>query len=116
MPAPDDAAHEGAPPEAAPPVGSVHLDAGRADRDGAHGLHFEAPLAVETLARGQDPTDLYARLQAHLDAGRWVAGYLTYEAAHAHHGLQHHGLPHHGLPHHGLPPRADDAPLAWFGA
>lgn len=101
MPDPSaDAAHGGPPPAAAPPVGSVHLDAGRADRDGAHGLHFEAPLAVETLARGQDPRDLYARLHAHLDAGRWVAGYLTYEAAHARHGL---------------PTPAGDAPLAWFG-
>ena len=88
-------------PPTVPPVGSVHLDAGRADRDGAHGLHFEAPVAVETLAAGDDPADLYARLQAHLDAGRWVAGYLAYEAAHARHGL---------------PLPTGGPPLAWFGA
>ncbi|MDZ7708425.1 MAG: anthranilate synthase component I family protein [Trueperaceae bacterium] len=86
---------------AAPPVGTVLLESGRPDRDGGRSLRFENPIATETLAPGGDPLELFARLQAHLDAGRWIAGALAFEA----------GYPLLGLP---LPVGTVGA-LAWFG-
>lgn len=85
----------------APPVGTVLLESGRHDRDGGRSLRFEYPIATETLEPGADPMELFGRLQAHLDAGRWIAGTLAFEA----------GYPLLELP---LPPGTTGS-LAWFG-
>lgn len=86
---------------AAPPVGTVLLESGRPDRDGGRSLRFENPVATETLEAGADPLELFGRLQAHLDAGRWIAGTLAFEA---------------GYPLLALPlPAGRAGSLAWFG-
>jgi len=87
--------------DAVPPVGTVLLESGRADRDGGRSLRFQNPIETETLDLGADPRELFGRLQAHLDAGRWVAGTLAFEA----------GYPLVDLP----APARGDGPLAWFG-
>jgi len=88
-------------PDATPSVGTVLLESGRPDRDGGRSLRFEDPIATETLESGGDPRELFGRLQAHLDAGSWVAGALAFEA---------------GYPLVELPvPSPPEGPLAWFG-
>lgn len=89
------------PAESPPPVGSVHLDSGRADPDGARELRFEDPVRTIDVPYGADVRTVLESLQAELDAGRWVAGYLAYEAGY---GLL-------DLP---LPPWVT-GPLGWFG-
>jgi len=84
-----------------PGVGSVRLDSGRPDADGARDLRFEAPLRAVRIEVGDDPGEALLDLQAELDRGRWLAGYLAYEA---------------GYPLLGLPlPAWVDRPLGWFG-
>ncbi len=88
-------------PSSPPAVGTVRLDSGRSDADGAHDLRFAAPLRTVRIEPGDDPGAALEALQAELDRGRWLAGYLAYEA----------GYPLLGLP---LPPWVD-GPLGWFG-
>ena len=87
--------------DAPPAVGTVRFDSGRADVDGGRDLRFEAPIATLEIGRDDDPRVALERLQAELDAGRWVAGYLAYEA---------------GYPLQDLPvPDGVEGPLGWFG-
>jgi para-aminobenzoate synthetase/4-amino-4-deoxychorismate lyase len=89
------------PSSSSPAVGTVHLDSGRPDVDGGRRLRFEAPLRAVRIEAGDDPGAALEELQAELDRGRWVAGYLAYEA---------------GYPLLGLPlPGWVDGPLGWFG-
>lgn len=87
-------------PADAPPVGSVHLDGGQADRDGQQSLHFEQPHATHVLSDARDLGSYLDTLTAELHAGRHIAGFFTYEA---------------GRPLVGVGPRASHGPLAWFG-
>jgi para-aminobenzoate synthetase/4-amino-4-deoxychorismate lyase len=84
-----------------PAVGTVRLESGRPDADGARDLRFEAPLRTVRIEAGDDPAAALAGLQAEVDRGRWVAGYLAYEA----------GYPLLGLP---LPDWVGGS-LGWFG-
>jgi para-aminobenzoate synthetase/4-amino-4-deoxychorismate lyase len=88
-------------PSRTPAVGTVRLESGRSDVDGARDLRFEAPIRTVRIEPGDDPRAALEALQRELDGGRWLAGYLAYEA----------GYPLLGLP---LPAWAG-GPLGWFG-
>lgn len=86
--------------------GTVLLDPSRSGEAFPHALCFSAPRRVLTAATASDVAPLLDALEEATDAGRYVAGYLSYEA----------GYPLVGLD---RPPSADASlgarPLAWFG-
>lgn len=83
-----------------PPVGSVHLNAGQADRDGQQSLRFERPYATHVLSDASNFGGYLDALTAELNAGRHIAGFFSYEA---------------GRPVVGLKTASTQGPLAWFG-
>jgi len=86
----------------APEVGTVLLESGMPDPDGGRSLLFGSPSGMIELPAGGDPHEFLAALQRHLDRGRWLAGYLAFEAGYALLGLPE-------------PPWVP-ATLAWFGS
>ena len=73
--------------------GTVLLESGFADQSQAKPLLFRAPTAYITASQPQDVAAAFAELQAALASGHHVAGYASYEA-----GLALHGIPAHPLP------------------
>jgi para-aminobenzoate synthetase / 4-amino-4-deoxychorismate lyase len=86
------------------PDDSVLLDATRPSPEAPPGaLLFTAPLATLRADAYEQVPALLAELDRHAAAGRWCAGFLSYEAAYA---LDPAGFPE---------PPAGEGPLAWFG-
>ena len=84
------------------PPDSVLLDTTRPGRDDTAGaLLFTHPSGVLTAHTLDDVPALLADLDRHSAEGRWLAGFLTYEAGYAFERI--------------APPKSLDGPLGWFG-
>ncbi len=81
--------------------GSILLDTARVDAENFRSFLFSDPESILSAGKPEDLASLLSQIERHLAAGRWVAGYVAYEAGHAFEPS--------------VPRRdAGDSPLAWF--
>ena len=88
-------------PEVLDRPGTVLLDTARPDEENQFSWCFSAPERVLSTASVEDIPAVVRELEGATKAGKYVAGYLAYEAGYAFLGLE--------------PPSLGKKPLAWFG-
>jgi len=93
---------------AATEPGSVLLRTARTDEENRISYLFQRPLEILSARRPDEIPEVFAGIERALAAGRYVAGFLGYEA-----GYHFEPAARRGVPDFGLAP--DDLPLAWFG-
>ena len=82
-------------------TGTALLDTILPDNLGHSTYLFTRPRAVIEARKSDDVDAAFLEVQHHVDAGRWLAGFVAYEAGYAFEP--------------GLPAPGGEAPLLWFG-